>query len=78
MEFQKEIDKMADNGLLYLVIKEFCTTKAYLGADKVSSVDMVTYLRNLSANSLRATTNRPEHTLQLVTSLTLWQSCLLE
>ena len=23
MEFQKEIDKMADNGLLYLVIKEF-------------------------------------------------------
>jgi type I restriction enzyme M protein len=40
MEFQKEIDKMADNGLLYLVIKEFCTAKAYLGADKVSSVDM--------------------------------------
>ena len=40
MEFQKEIDKMADAGLLYLVIKEFCTTKAYLGADKVSSVDM--------------------------------------
>lgn len=40
MEFQKEIDKMADAGLLYLVIKEFCTTKAYLGADKISSVDM--------------------------------------
>lgn len=40
MEFQKEIDKMNDNGLLYLVIKEFCTTKAYLGADKISSVDM--------------------------------------
>ena len=40
MEFQKEIDKMADSGLLYLVIKEFCTTKAYLGADKISSVDM--------------------------------------
>ena len=40
MEFQKEIDRMADNGLLYLVIKEFCTTKAYLGADKISSVDM--------------------------------------
>jgi type I restriction enzyme M protein len=31
---------MAENGLLYLVIKEFCTEKAYLGADKVSSVDM--------------------------------------
>lgn len=40
MDFQKEIDKMADNGLLYLVIQEFCTTKAYLGADKISSVDM--------------------------------------
>ena len=40
MDFQKEIDKLADNGLLYLVIKEFCTTKAYLGADKISSVDM--------------------------------------
>ena len=31
---------MAENGLLYLVVKEFCTEKAYLGADKVSSVDM--------------------------------------
>ena len=31
---------MAENNLLYLVIKEFCTEKAYLGADKVSSVDM--------------------------------------
>lgn len=40
MDFQKEIDKMAENGLLYLVIKEFCTSKAYLGADKISSVDM--------------------------------------
>ena len=40
MDFQKEIDKLADSGLLYLVIKEFCTTKAYLGADKISSVDM--------------------------------------
>ena len=75
MEFQKEIDKMADNGLLYLVIKEFCTTKAYLGADKVSRSIWVTYSRNWSANSLRATMNRPEHTLQLVTSLTSWQSC---
>ena len=40
MDFQKEIDKMADAGLLYLVINEFNTQKAYLGADKVSSVDM--------------------------------------
>ena len=40
MKFQQEIETMAQNGLLYLVIKEFCTEKAYLGADKVSSVDM--------------------------------------
>ena len=40
MKFQQEIETMAENNLLYLVIKEFCTEKAYLGADKVSSVDM--------------------------------------
>ena len=40
MKFQQEIETMAENGLLYLVIKEFCTEKAYLGIDKVSSVDM--------------------------------------
>ena len=40
MKFQQEIETMAENQLLYLVIKEFCTDKAYLGADKVSSVDM--------------------------------------
>lgn len=40
MDFDREIQKMDDNGLLYLVIKEFCTPKADLGADKVSSVDM--------------------------------------
>lgn len=40
MKFQQEIETMAENNLLYLVIKEFCTEKAYLGADRVSSVDM--------------------------------------
>ena len=40
MKFQQDIETMSENGLLYLVIKEFCTEKAYLGADKVSSVDM--------------------------------------
>ena len=40
MKVQQEIETMAENGLLYLVIKEFCTEKAYLGADMVSSVDM--------------------------------------
>lgn len=40
MDFDREIEKMADNGVLYLVIKEFCTSKAYLGADQITSVDM--------------------------------------
>ena len=40
MDFDREIEKMADNGVLYLVIKEFCTPKAYLGADQITSVDM--------------------------------------
>lgn len=40
MDFDREIQKMAENGVLYLVIKEFCTQKAYLGADQITSVDM--------------------------------------
>ncbi len=40
MGFKSEIEKLADNGLLYLVINEFCTQKAYLGANLVTSVDM--------------------------------------
>jgi len=40
MDFDRELQKMADNNVLYLVVKEFCTPKAYLGADKVTSVDM--------------------------------------
>lgn len=40
MDFDREVQKMADNNVLYLVIKEFCTPKAYLGADQVTSVDM--------------------------------------
>lgn len=39
-EFDKEISKLEDNGLLYLIIKEFNSDKAYLGSDRVSSVDM--------------------------------------
>ena len=31
MEFHNEIKKLADNNRLYLVIKEFCSAKAYLG-----------------------------------------------
>lgn len=40
MGFYNEIKNLADNNRLYIVIKEFCTTKAYLGADVISSVDM--------------------------------------
>ncbi|MCD8293641.1 MAG: type I restriction-modification system subunit M [Clostridia bacterium] len=40
MDFDREIQKMAGNNILYLVISEFCTPKAYLGADVVTSVDM--------------------------------------
>lgn len=39
-EFDKGISKLEDNGLLYLIIKEFNSDKAYLGSDRVSSVDM--------------------------------------
>ena len=39
-EFDKEISKLEENGLLYLIIKEFNSDKAYLGADRISSVDM--------------------------------------
>lgn len=40
MDFDRELQKMADNNVQYLVVKEFCTQKAYLGADQVTSVDM--------------------------------------
>jgi type I restriction enzyme M protein len=40
MNFSAELKKLTDNGLLYLVLKEFTTPKAYLGADQVTSVDM--------------------------------------
>lgn len=40
MDFDRELQKLADNNVLYLVVKEFCTPKAYLGADQVTSVDM--------------------------------------
>lgn len=40
MDFDRELQKMADNNVLYLVVKEFSTQKAYLGADQVTSVDM--------------------------------------
>ena len=39
-DFDKEITKLANNGILYNVIAEFCSKKAYMGADEISAVDM--------------------------------------
>lgn len=39
-DFDKEITKMDHNGILYNVISEFCSKKAYMGADEISAVDM--------------------------------------
>lgn len=38
--FDREIDKLDDNGILFNVIQEFCTQKAYMGVDVISAVDM--------------------------------------
>lgn len=39
-EFEKEITKLADNGILFLIIQEFNKKSSYMGADMVSSTDM--------------------------------------
>ena len=39
-DFDKEITKLDKNGILYNVISEFCSDKAYMGVDKISAVDM--------------------------------------
>ena len=39
-DFDKEITKLSHNGILYNVLAEFCTKKAYMGADEISAVDM--------------------------------------
>lgn len=39
-DFDKEITKLSNNGILYNVISEFCSKKAYMGVDAISAVDM--------------------------------------
>ena len=39
-DFDKEITKLDHNGILYNVVQEFCSKKAYMGADEISVVDM--------------------------------------
>ena len=38
--FEREIEKLAQNDILFNVIQEFCTPKAYMGVDAISAVDM--------------------------------------
>ena len=39
-DFDKEISKLDNNGILFNVIQEFCSKKAYMGMDAISAVDM--------------------------------------
>lgn len=39
-DFDKEITKLDNNGILYNVIQEFCSKKAYMGLDVITAVDM--------------------------------------
>lgn len=39
-EFEQEIKKLADNDKLFYIIQEFNTSKAYMGPDKITSIDM--------------------------------------
>lgn len=39
-DFEKEITKLDNNNILYNVVSEFCTKKAYMGVDEISAVDM--------------------------------------
>lgn len=39
-EFEKEISKLANNGMIFLIIQEFNKKSAYMGPDLISSTDM--------------------------------------
>lgn len=39
-EFDREISKLANNGMLFLIIEAFNKPNAYMGADKITAVDM--------------------------------------
>lgn len=39
-EFEREISKLANNGMLFLIIQEFNKKSAYMGPDLISSTDM--------------------------------------
>ena len=39
-KFSTEIETLSNHGILYNIIQEFCSKKAYMGVDAVSAVDM--------------------------------------
>lgn len=39
-DFEREISKLANSGMLYLIIEKFNAPTAYMGADKITAVDM--------------------------------------
>ena len=39
-DFDREISKLANNGMLFLIIEAFNKPNAYMGADKITAVDM--------------------------------------
>lgn len=39
-DFDREITKLANNGMLFLIVESFNRPQAYMGADKISAVDM--------------------------------------
>ena len=47
MDFNAQINRMEEGGLLYQVIIDFCSEKAYMGPDKISAVDMGYIFENL-------------------------------
>jgi type I restriction enzyme M protein len=76
MDFDRELQKMADNNVLYLVIKEFCTPKAYLGADQVASVDMGYIFEELVRKFSESYDEQAGAHLLHVTLSISWQNCL--
>ena len=47
MDFNAQLNRMEEGGLLYQVIVDFCSEKAYMGPDKISAVDMGYIFENL-------------------------------
>ena len=47
MDFNAQLNRMEEGGLLYQVIIDFCSEKAYMGPDKISAVDMGYIFENL-------------------------------